>query len=346
MRVRIICCEDVDEWILGKFARRLCENLKLLQVDADIGRVSDPAATVNHYIIYAAYDGRKNNIDTVMITHIDTEQKIKFLQRTMRKVDAGICGSLATLRQLAREGMPRAKLCYVNPAHDSVMKPRRLVVGIASRVYPTGCKREYLVAQLAERISPDDFKFWIMGAGWDGIVAGMRFRGIAVDYHDHFEYEAYHAMIPHLDYYLYTGQDEGSMGFLDAVSAGVPTIVTPQGFHLDAVGGITYAFNDIEELERIFDEIAGRRKQFADAVSSWTWSEYARRHLLVWQYLRQQKGGVRLPQDLIRDLGSLGVTQRGNIAALETLFYRAARKIRRGVQEAGRLVRHRGEAKC
>jgi hypothetical protein len=71
------------------------------------------------------------------------------------------------------------------------------------------------------------------------------------------------------------------MGFLDALAAGVPTIVTPQGFHLDAPGGIAHAFDDIDELRHIFADIAAARRRRVDAVAAWTWEEYTRKHLFV-----------------------------------------------------------------
>ena len=42
------------------------------------------------------------------------------------------------------------------------------------------------------------------------------------------------------------------MGFLDACAAGVKTIVTPQGYHLDAMRGITHGFKELPELVAIF----------------------------------------------------------------------------------------------
>jgi len=61
----------------------------------------------------------------------------------------------------------------------------------------------------------------------------MRKNFFEVEYHENFDYEVYKELIPTLDYYLYVGKDEGQMGFIDALAAGIPTIVTPQGFHLD-----------------------------------------------------------------------------------------------------------------
>ncbi|MDD5584648.1 MAG: hypothetical protein PHV55_06310 [Candidatus Omnitrophica bacterium] len=302
MRIRIVCCEDINAWILGKFARRLRENLIPLGVEADIRKIPDPRADINHHIIYLGYDGKKTSTDTIMITHVDTEQKLYMLKNQLLNAEMGICMSSDTVKKLVGSGVPGEKLCYVNPAHDGVIKPRKIVVGITSKVQSSGCKREFLLTQLADRISPSDFKFKIMGSGWESSINALRQKGIEVDYYARFDYSKYCEIIPCLDYYLYFGQDEGSMGFVDALAAGIPTIVTPQGFHLDAPGGITYAFNEIEELEKIFLKIIEEKKNLARAVSSWTWHEYARKHLLIWKYLLRKKTGQTISEMLSREL--------------------------------------------
>src|SRR5262245_66043381 len=117
-----------------------------------------------------------------------------------------------------------------------------------------------MLLELAEGISSVDFVFRIMGHGWDEVVAGLRRRGFDVDYSAQFDRQLYYELMPQLDYYLYLGLDEGSMGFLDALAAGVATIVTPQGFHRDAPGGITHSFTDLAELRKIFHDIVAEKK--------------------------------------------------------------------------------------
>lgn len=309
MRVRLVCYEDVDAWILGKFASKLCENLLALGVDADIAKTTDRSADINHHVIYYDYDGQKSSLDTVMVTHIDTKWKLKKLKSQLENAVMGVCMSSDTVVKLADGGVPRDRLCFVTPAHDGDMVPRKIVFGITSKVQPTGCKREAMLDELADRIAPDLVAFQIMGAGWDPIVERLRARGFHVDYTDHFDRALYHQLVPRFDYYLYFGQDEGSMGYIDALAAGVPTIVTPQGFHLDVAEGITHPFDDLDELVRIFDQIAARKRRRVKAVSTWTWRAYARRHLALWSYLleREKAAGRSLPPP--PDVKALGVVE-------------------------------------
>ena len=86
MKVRIVCYEDVDAWILGKFARRLRDHLELLGTKADIAKVPDRTADINHHIIYYNYDGEATTTETVMVTHIDMAAKVKMLKHQLKKV--------------------------------------------------------------------------------------------------------------------------------------------------------------------------------------------------------------------------------------------------------------------
>jgi hypothetical protein len=144
---------------------------------------------------------------------------------------------------------------------------------------------------LSEYISPQLFHFKIMGSGWERVIKVLRNKGFQVDYQSEFVYNEYTKLIPSLDFYFYMGQDEGSMGYIDALAAGVKTIVTPQGFHLDAAQGITYPFNTLHELVAVFNSLSQEKKQLIDSVSHWTWRHYAIKHLEIWNYLIDLKEG-------------------------------------------------------
>ncbi|MGA2171613.1 MAG: hypothetical protein ABSG82_01190 [Sedimentisphaerales bacterium] len=283
MKVNIICGEDLNTWIVGKFARKLNDELNRMGITSGITKDSRPEADVNHYILYDAYKNRqKSRVDTLMITHLDTQGKYHHVKKQLEIADMGVCLSSRTVEYLVQAGVPREKLCYINPAHDELIKPRPIVIGITTRIYPDGRKNEHWVLDLIRRIDPKVFKFKIMGEGWQSIVDAMRKNLLEVEYYENFDYEVYKELIPTADYYLYVGKDEGSMGFIDALTAGVPTIVTPQGFHLDAVNGITYPVDNFDDLLNVFSEIALKRKRLTDSVSNWTWEEYAKKHVEMW----------------------------------------------------------------
>lgn len=288
MKVHIVCYEDVNGWILGKISLRLAENLEKQSHTCSISKVPDPSADINHHVCYFDYDGARSSIDTVMITHIDTPWKLERVKMQMKNARMGICFSSETVARLARQGVPRSKLCHVLPAHDEVMAPRPIVVGLTSKIHDDARKRESMLVTLADYLSPAEFAFKIMGAGWERIVAALRGKGFKVEYHDRFDYELNKVFVPSLDYYLYFGMDEGAMGFIDAVAAGVPTIVTPQGYHLDVEDGITHPFVTLEDLVHAFDEIAAVRRKRVASVADWTWKNYAIKHAEVWDQLLER----------------------------------------------------------
>ena len=295
MRVRLVCYEDVNEWILGKFALKLQEQLQLRGVEVDIAKIPDSSADVSHHITYWGYERRISQVETLMITHIDTLEKEQRLRQQLMSADMGVCMSTDTVRKLNGKGFPSTKLCYINPAHDGLILPRKTVIGITSRLYEDLRKREEMLVELIGGLDPQKFTFSIMGAGWQQIVDQLRQHGMEIHYQDTFDYKAYQELIRGLDYYLYLGQDEGSMGFLDAAAAGVATIVTPQGFHLDASKAITHTFEKLEDLKNVFEEISLEKGRRIDSVTGWTWESYADRHLRLWESLLTSRA---LPSDL------------------------------------------------
>ncbi len=294
MRIRIVSYEFGQNWILTKFADNLCGNLRALGHEADVAERADPAYDVNHHIIYLGYnhlsvqrDKEKNpSLHTLMITHVDSWEKIRLLKNQLQSADLGICMSSHTQAYLLRRGIPRKKLCYILPAHDSLFVPSLISIGIFTRTYPDGRKNEKRVIDIAKKISPTIFLFKIMGSGWDEIVSDLKELGFTVEYHPVFDREKYADLLPSVDYYLYLGWDEGSMGFLDALAAGIRTIVTPQGFHLDIKGGIDCDAKDTDTVIRYLLDIQHRRESLARQLSLLTWRAYAEKHLAVWEYLR------------------------------------------------------------
>ena len=141
MRIQLVSHYGISPWILGKFAQKLHEHLSLLGDRVTIGEHVDPSAEINHHITH--YDPVESfpTIQTHMLTHIDDIQKLQWLKRQIRILDMVVCMSKETMFNLTGMGLPKEKLLYINPAHDEVMKPRKLAVGIACRVQEDGRKR-------------------------------------------------------------------------------------------------------------------------------------------------------------------------------------------------------------
>lgn len=285
MKVNII--DTSGGWILEKFAVKLQEELMKLDIEVSISGGRKKEYDINHHVMFDFVNFVNHPYDTFMIAHVDQNWHIKLLQNRLHKCGMGICMSEDTMNKLMMYGLPRNKLCYINPAHDHVLKPKKYVVGITHRCHREidFRKREEMLVDIARQIDTTLFKFVIMGDGWENIVADLRKLGVEVDYYNEFIYDTYTKIISSLDYYFFFGMDEGSMGFLDALAAGIQTIVTPQGFHLDAKGGITYAGETIEDFVEIFNRIGHKKRKLISSVDNWTWRNFALKHVEVWHYL-------------------------------------------------------------
>lgn len=289
LKVRII---DMEQgWIINKFAHKLQEELVNLGVDATVGHKRDASADINHYPLYTFidYSNSRHVNDTFMITHVDSAEKVDLIKSRLKTYGMGICMSRQTMDYITSMGIPRQKLCYINPAHDHVIKPRKYVIGLTYRTYKDYRKRDEFLIDIAKQIDKDYFKFVIVGSGWEKIIEEIRDIGFEVEYYSEFEYDQYMKLLPTFDFFLFFGTDEGSMGFLDALAAGVETIVTPQGFHLDAQGGLSYPCNNIHDYVRTFEEIAERKRKLVRSVEDWTWENFAKKHLEVWNYILKRE---------------------------------------------------------
>jgi hypothetical protein len=284
--IRIICYEDLDAWILGKFAKKMHYYLGAFGNISDIAKVGDETAAIGHHIIY--YDAEKKwaPVETFMITHLDQDWKIEKVKQQLELYDMGVCMSEETCDNLRKITTQPDRLCYINPAHDGVIRPRPIVLGIASKVHPDGRKKENAIIDVMTRFPVDAFTLKIMGMGWESQVATLTERGYRVEYFEKFDYAVYTAeFMPSLDYYIYFTHDEGAMAFVDAVAADVQTIVTPQGYHLDVVDGIDHRIDNQTDLVVVLQEIHDARMQRVARVADWSWKEYTWRHLVLWDYL-------------------------------------------------------------
>lgn len=291
LKVRIISY-DSHGWILSKFAKRLEENLKIFGVDVTLGACCDPAADINHHVAHHLYEPLIDYNDTLMITHVDCVELMEQIRFQMKSAKMGICMSRETMEMLICNGIPRQKLCYITPGQDGLIKPKKFILGITHRNHECYDHRKKIknLLELCKGIDPNYFSFLIMGDGWEQVVTKMREQKFEVEYYDQFDYDLYTDYImDKMDYYLFFGYDEGSMGFMDALAAGIKTIVTPQGFHLDIKNGITHSCETIPDFINTLNIIKEDRDTRVRSVKHLTWLEYARKHLEVWEYLTRRK---------------------------------------------------------
>lgn len=279
MKVHLINYEQAfNNGILSKFAHKMYDELeKTKSIEVTIGNVPNPEADINHHINYLPYK-HTGTVNTLMITHIWKGYKLDSLRESMKSADMGICMSDDTKNYLIKEGFDAEKLTTVLPAHDG--KPRRhQIVSILTNVYPDGCKRAEMFTELAKTIDNNKFAFRIMGKDWADILVPLVAKGLQVDYFAEFNEENHQRILESSDYNLYFGEDEGSMGVLDAKNAGLKIIAPNIGFSIDV--GVDYPFHSQEELNEIFKKLS------INPVENWTWKKYTKEHLKIWKKLKK-----------------------------------------------------------
>ena len=273
MKINLVNYEmSLANGILSKFAWKMNEELDKLGIKSVVTDRPDAKYNINHHIIYLNYR-HVDSVNTLMITHINTEQKFTVLAEAMRTADKGICMSQQMIDELAAKGIPREKLAYVVPAHDSTPLP--IPVAILTNVYADGVKRERMLNELARAINPKRFIFRIMGKNWD--VPSLRGAGLIIEYYPEFDRKVQDDILLNSKYYLYFALDQGSMALLDAAQAGVKTIAPLDGYHNHS--GVDYPFVTQDELNAIFIKLQ------KPALEDWTWERYTKEHLKIWNDL-------------------------------------------------------------
>lgn len=271
MKVHIVNYEEPRyNGILSKYAYKMQEVLEKMGVKVTVSNQPEKA-DVNHHINYRSYKP-SGGIDTLMVTHITTKDKLESVKSGMKTAKLGICFSKETEEQLKKEGIK--KLTTILPAHDGYpRRPRRIL--ISTNVYPDGCKREWMFYDLLKSLSKEEleqFHFYIIGSGWN-----MEGLSANISYLDQFDRDQYEYMLNVCDYSLYFGKDEGSMGILDAKNVGMGIICPKTGFHKEI--GVDMPFDTQKELEAIIKRIA------SNPVKEWTWKNYCKQHLKLWEKL-------------------------------------------------------------
>ncbi len=284
----LVLSPDNQSWIIEKMADRIAQFAPEFGFQVSIGDSENTDADVNHWMSYAFANVLHRTPATMLITHLDDPFKLGLVKRELLSgVDIGIALSSHTCDMLVAAGAPAGSLAFAVPGHDFAAEPRRIVIGLTTRLYADGRKREAMLLELAKNMRLDLFRFEIFGLGWDSVITHLEAAGAEVGYwpgSDDFrsDYMEMMARVPHFDYYLYLGRDEGSLGTLDALAAGVKTIVTPQGFHVDLPGGITHAIWTQVELEQLFQKLADEVQSRTNAVAGMTWRAYACAHSIIW----------------------------------------------------------------
>jgi hypothetical protein len=258
---------------------------------AEISNNCNLSADINHFMSYVFADpcGGKTSI---LITHIDDIYKLNHIKSFLKKNKEikFICLSKQTAQFLIEEGINQANVSYALPGIEPYVAPRKIQIGTSGRIYKDGRKNEKWLAEASEKIDVSPFHFNFFGNGWDEIGhkllksgAGVTIVPEVADFEG--EHEQLVENMKQMDFWMYLGQDEGSMGCLDAALIGIPLITTPQGFHLELPLGIKHEIKSSENLQKILHLISADYKELIKSRTEWTWNRFALDHLANWNLI-------------------------------------------------------------
>lgn len=288
MKIALVLNPENSGWIIEKFALRLESSLTHLGHEVQITQKPVNDVDVNHFMSYN-FVSKVQTVSTVMVTHIDDALKMKHLRKLIEKYNicSLICMSADTVNLLVENEIPQNKISYVLPAVDSLPELKRIKIGLSGRIYKDGRKNEKWLTELAKQISFENFEFHIFGTGWEAVSSSIvDAGGLTVIYPETKNYLDDHLLIissfKNLDYWLYLGFDEGSMGCLDASLAGLPLIATPQGFHLELPTEIAFPVENMIQLKAIMRKLESPFRNLNTLRDYWLWDRYAQEHLSIW----------------------------------------------------------------
>jgi hypothetical protein len=289
VRIRLVLSRENAGWVIEKMALKLEAELAKLGCDVDIRDSPCDTAAINHFMSYNFVEASHAR-STAMITHLDDLHKLRHVVRLLRSetLDTAICLSPNMAKSLIAAGAPVERIRWVLPATDALLQPRRTRIGLSGRIYADGRKNENWLINVASQISLEAFTFVICGNGWEEVATALKAAGATVELvpetsdfiHD------YQRVIDHLhdlDWWMYLGLDEGSLGSLDAALAGIPLIATPQGFHLNLPNGIKHGVLSAQQLRSVLLSLSLPYETARSARDYWTWARYAAEHLAIWQ---------------------------------------------------------------
>lgn len=283
-------------WVIEKIANNLISR-KTSNFTLDLFYIPRRGYRITHWMHYlnVSRDFIKTDkgIHTFLVPHIDSIQKE---QEFLLNINAGAFPIFLS-REHAERTSKRLKLDsiphYISPGSDLAEEKLRFRVVISSHIYPDGRKNEHFLIQLAQEISLKNFHFIFIGKSWSKVEESVRKSGATVEWlnpnNSPFpNYKQSLEIIRGCDVFLYLGDDEGSLGALDAYLLGIPLLISNQGFHREFTGrNSIYLFDDYSSFKTNIIELSSSMNSID--YEKWTWYTMTTKYLEYWASLKTRK---------------------------------------------------------
>lgn len=285
-------------WVIEKLAKKIIDFWPGLHAP-QLTYFPKIAPSVTHWMHYmnvpANFLKISKGIHTVQVTHVDSEEKLKHLEKLIHAGAFPIFMSKQHAEEITNKIKSPFKKYLILPGSDLALVGNRKRILISSNYYPDGRKNEKLLTRLAQESRLDSFHFIFIGKSWDQVANSLISAGAEVTIFspNNPNYPSYDMQIEILrgvDCYLYLGFDEGSLGAIDAYLLGAPMIISRQGFHLEFTPGRNILlFEDYKDFKTKILATSERNPTNPDETHKWSWYRYAHDYQQVWDTLILEK---------------------------------------------------------
>ena len=283
-------------WVIEKIAKKLVSSASS-KIVIDLYYIPRRGYTITHWMHYLnvsrEFIKADKGIHTFLVPHIDSIQKEQVFISNLNTGAFPIFLSREHAESICKRLNLGLTPHYIFPGSDLADEKLRFRVVVSSHIYPDGRKNEHLLIQLAKEISLKNMHFIFIGKSWAKVEESLRKSGATVEWFNPVnssfpDYKQSLDIIRGCDLFLYLGNDEGSLGALDAYLLGIPLLISNQGFHRE--------FTDRKNVY-LFDDYYGFKTKLLELSSSlnainlnkWTWYAMSTKYLEYWASLTNRK---------------------------------------------------------
>jgi len=248
-----------EGWIIPKFVKNLQE-----QTGWSVGLELDLNAEINYFYPYYYYK-QCDTLTAAFFTHReehpDFEHRRDQWDKAAKEVSLRLVLSYFYSHILEPYGLTEVTTLPVDSLPANWSEPKKYVLGVCGRNYPSQRKGRKLLKQLLEHPISKHFEIRFAGYGWGDLGPSKEYKDKDMD-----------KFYKQLDFYLCTSTVEGGpMSILEAEILGVPTIA-PRGVGFcEDFASYLYEKSNLHSLVQVLEKLVVPRFKLSD-YNKKTWA--------------------------------------------------------------------------
>ena len=293
-----------DNWIFEDIANNIKKNIKKKKLKVEISKKPINGFDVYHHISYLNCNYKSlfhKKVNTSMITHVDTINKLKLIIKLNNYIDCFTVQSFQTKKYINKFlNKIKTKVIYIPPNEKILFN--KIKLGIFSNKYSDGRKNEKVLINTLKRLDPNIFEIFIIGKNWEKEIKQIKNLKFTCCYVKNFNIKRYKYILAKIDYLLYLGFDEGSISVMDGLKSGTKLIITNQGFHKDFFKFIDYKINNINnDLFTYLSKIQKKTLKKNMFMKQFNYVNFTNNHLKLWKKISMKKEKYNKDSKIIKN---------------------------------------------